>query len=108
MSDIKNTNSEQRPISLLRAVFIYIICFFVLLLLFDVVHSMADVPRWAGVLGYVAIGIGLNITVLRRLVEWHPMYNTINNVSSAKLSTIAFWPISYPTLFFKLFVSKYL
>jgi hypothetical protein len=101
-------NSERESFGLLKAVVIYVICFFALLMLFNIVQKMADVPRWVGVLGYFLIGIFLNVTVLRRLVEWHPMYNTIDNVSSAKLSAIAFWPISYPILFFKLFIAQYL
>jgi hypothetical protein len=101
-------SSERGSMGLLKALVIYVICLFALLMLFNIVEHDAYVPRWAGVLGYFLIGIILNIVVLRRLIEWHPVYDTIGNVSSAKLSTIAFWPVSYPILYFKLFVAKYL
>lgn len=91
-----------------KAVVIYVVGFFALMMLFNIVEKMPGVPRWAGVLGYFLIGIFLSVVVLRRLIEWHPMYDTLDNVSSAKLYTIAFWPISYPILFFKLFVAKHL
>jgi len=42
------------------------------------------------------------------LIEWHPVYNTLENVSSAKLSTMAFWILAYPKLFFQLLVTKHL
>ncbi|HDR9001892.1 TPA: hypothetical protein QDA99_001443 [Burkholderia vietnamiensis] len=106
MSDVERGN--QGGMSLTRALGIYIACFFGLLLLFSITHNVHEVPRSVGVIGYVAEGIFLSRVVLRRLIEWHPMYNTIGNVASAKLSTIAFWPISYPILFFKLFVTKHL
>lgn len=101
-------NIKRGSLGLFKAVVIYVICFFALMMLFNIVKKMPDVPRWGGVLGYFLIGIFLNIVLLRRLIEWHPMYDTIDNVSSAKLSAIAFWPISYPILFFKLFIAQYL
>jgi hypothetical protein len=101
-------NSERRSLGLLKAVVIYVMCFFALMMLLNIVQKMPDVPRWVGVLGYFLIGIVLNIVLLRRLIEWHPMYDTIDNVSSAKLSAIVFWPISYPILFVRLFIAQYL
>lgn len=57
---------------------------------------------------YFAFGFIMNRLVLRGLIEWHPVYNTIENVSSSKLRSLIFWPISYPALFFKLGVVKHL
>lgn len=57
---------------------------------------------------YFACGFVLNRVVLRGLVEWHPVYNTLSNVSRSKLQTFFLWPWSYPVLFFKLAVVKIL
>lgn len=57
---------------------------------------------------YFVFGFLMNRVVLRGLIEWHPVYNTIENVSSSKLRALTFWPISYPALFFKLGVVKHL
>lgn len=57
---------------------------------------------------YFVFGFLMNRVVLRGLVEWHPVYNTIENVSSSKLRALILWPISYPVLFFKLGVIKHL
>lgn len=53
---------------------------------------------------YVFAGFLLNRLVLSSIVEWHPIYNTLENVSSTKLRAFAFWPIFYPSLFFKIIV----
>jgi hypothetical protein len=66
------------------------------------------VPGWTAALVYLLIGVALNRTVLRRLIEWHPVYNTLENVAGAKLRMMLFWPATYLVLFFKLGVSKYL
>lgn len=57
---------------------------------------------------YFVFGFIMNRLVLRGLIEWHPVYNTIENVSSSKLRSLIFWPISYLALFFKLGVIKHL
>jgi hypothetical protein len=59
-------------------------------------------------LAYFVLGFILNRVVLRGLIEWHPVYNTIDNVSSGKLRALIFWPISYLMLFFKLGVIRHL
>jgi ABC-type branched-subunit amino acid transport system permease subunit len=66
---------------------------------------------WGGFIffvGYPAIGYYLNRSVLARLVEWHPYWNTLGNVSSAKLKFFIAWPVQYPKLFFSLLVKKFL
>lgn len=57
---------------------------------------------------YFAFGFVMNRAVLRGLIEWHPVYNTIENVSRSKLRSLILWPVSYPALFFKLGVIKHL
>ena len=49
-------------------------------------------PR-AGVLGYLAIGVFMSRFVMRRLVQWHPQYNTLHNVVSAKFWMVLLWPL---------------
>jgi hypothetical protein len=57
---------------------------------------------------YLASGYLLNRTVLRGLIEWHPVYNTVDNVATAKLWMLLLWPGTYPLLFFKLLVARHL
>ena len=57
---------------------------------------------------YLAIGVALNRLVLRRLIEWHPMHNTLSNVANAKLGAVLFWPLSYLVLFISLAINRLL
>lgn len=57
---------------------------------------------------YPAIGVYLSRKVLRELIEWHPMHDTLANVANAKLSGVIFWPISYLFLFLQLGINKIL
>ncbi|PLY12880.1 MAG: hypothetical protein C0631_15595 [Sedimenticola sp.] len=59
-------------------------------------------------IGYLAIGVTLNIKVLRQLVVWHPMYNTIDNTANAKTHMFVLWPFTYPYLFIQMAVSTHL
>ncbi|MCP3943443.1 MAG: hypothetical protein GY710_18450 [Desulfobacteraceae bacterium] len=55
---------------------------------------------------YFISGFVMNRIVLRRCVNWHPVYNTLENVAGSKLRMFLFWPLSYLALFFKLAVMK--
>lgn len=83
-----------------------------LLVGFIVLVKLAGAVSWfSGTIpffAYFVFGFIMNRLVLRGLIEWHPVYNTIENVSSSKLRSLIFWPISYPALFFKLGVIKHL
>ncbi|MCT1214849.1 hypothetical protein N0627_34695 [Pseudomonas aeruginosa] len=83
-----------------------------LLVGFIVLVKLAGAVSWfSGAIpffAYFVFGFIMNRLVLRGLIEWHPVYNTIENVSSSKLRSLIFWPISYPALFFKLGVIKHL
>ena len=57
---------------------------------------------------YVGFGFLLNRLVLRGLTEWHPVYDTLQNVSSEKLGMLLVWPFRYPALFFQLLVHRHL
>lgn len=57
---------------------------------------------------YLGVGVYLNRVVLRGLIEWHPIYNTVENVSSGKLKMLLLWPITYPFLFIRLGIAQHL
>ncbi len=57
---------------------------------------------------YLGAGFYLSRAVLRRIIEWHPMYNTLYNVTSGKLKFFLFWPIAYFFLFVRLSINKVL
>jgi len=107
MSDIEN-QSEQPGISLRKSIGIYAALVAAFIVMLNLTFATTWFPGIIAFVAYVAFGFALNRVVLRRLIEWHPMYNTIQNVSSAKLSSFALWPLSYPSLFFKLAVNKVL
>lgn len=57
---------------------------------------------------YFAAGFYLSRAVLRKIVEWHPMYNTLYNVTSTKLKFFFLWPLTYLFLFLRLGINKVL
>lgn len=57
---------------------------------------------------YFILGVILNRIVLRNLIAFHPIYNTLSNVSNTKLTAIVGWPFFYLTIFIKLAIVKYL
>lgn len=57
---------------------------------------------------YLVIGIVFSRILLRRLIEWHPVYNTLQGVANSKLKMALFWPLTYPLLFIRLVVVRYL
>jgi hypothetical protein len=44
--------------------------------------------------------------VLPRIIQWHPVYDTLWNVTSAKLRIFLFWPIAFIQILFRLLVDK--
>ena len=59
-------------------------------------------------LAYFGSGIYLGRAVLRRIIEWHPTYSTLYNVTSAKLWMFFLWPAQYFFLFMRLGINKVL
>ena len=57
---------------------------------------------------YLGIGVWLGRSVFNRMIEWHPVYNTLENVSRVKLNFIGGWIFYYPFLFWRLWVAKVL
>lgn len=60
-----------------------------------------------GLLLYPVCGFALNRYILTK-IQWHHVYDTVYNVSRAKIGAFLLWPIAYPRFLFQLFVSKYL
>lgn len=107
MSEIQEAGSPE-PMAIGKAVAYYGAA---LTLLGVVVAMTVKIESLSGtllVLTYPALGIVLNRVVLKRLIVWHPMRNTLHNVATAKLGMVLLWPIRYPVLFFQLLVDKHL
>jgi len=112
----------QQPITLLKAVGIYFATLIGMFVGMALIMAVIEGGRSSGVQSpgsafgalflvgalYFGCGIFLNRVVLTKLVEWHPFHDTIQNVSSAKLRQVAFWPLAYPVLLFKLGVTRLL
>lgn len=88
---------------------------------------MSLVTAWAAYLGSVlalallgklsfSVGVGLYLIVgfvmtrivMPRLIQWHPTYDTLYNVTSAKLWMFVLWPFQMISLLFRLTVNKVL
>ena len=72
------------------------------------VSTSTMTPLGIACYAYLIFGFLLNRLVLREIIAWHPMYNTIENVSSAKLNFFFLWPIAYANLFIRLAINKVL
>lgn len=101
-----NTQSDTVALKLRYAFIIYTAALILLFTLFAICQS--GVSWWLFFIGYLVIGVALNHLILKRIVEWHPMYNTIDNVASAKLKAVLFWPISYLFLLISITINKVL
>jgi hypothetical protein len=51
-------------------------------------------------------GVFLLKKVQNKLISYHPIYDTIDNVATDKFNSIIFWTIRYPFLFIKLSISR--
>ena len=100
--------SESRPVSLGEGIVIYGLFIIGLLFFIDLAANVEWFPAIIAWGAYFAFGFYLNRVVLRGLIEWHPIYNYVENVSMAKLSYFLLWPLRYPVLFFQLAVDKLL
>lgn len=107
MDEIKRTDSVGQ-ISLIAAIAIYGALAGMLVVCYRLAVEPSQISLGALAGYYFASGIVLNIIVLRRLVQWHEMYNTIDNVAGAKVRMILLWPLAYPFLFIKILIVKFL
>ena len=106
MEDVVNQENQGMALKAFKK---YVICLVLFILSLSIAISLGyGWLGWIVFFTYCGCGIYLNRTVLRKLVKWHPMYNTIGNVSNAKLSKAVLWPTSYFMLFFRLGVNKVL
>lgn len=96
------SNDIQQESMKLREAFIHwVVCLVIFI-------GMCFLSELLAIIAYIAAGIYLNRRVLRKLIEWHPVHNTIDNVSSAKLGFFLLWPIRYFFLFMRLGITKVL
>ena len=107
MSDMENgAGTPVMPMS--RALLLYLACLLGFMLVLMLRAGVDWLSNWVPILAYLGAGIFLNRTVLRSLIAWHPVYNTLQNVASAKFRQMLLWPFSYPALFIQLGVAKHL
>jgi hypothetical protein len=105
MSEVEN---QEYVISLRKSIAIYAAFVFLIIIFLGLTFKTSWFPGVITFFAYIGFGFYLNRVVLRGLISWHPTYNTLENVSRAKLSSFFFWPFSYATLFFQLAVNKIL
>ena len=98
--------SGPRPVSLGEGIVTYGLFVLGLLFLIDLAANVDWFPAIIAWGAYFAFGLYMNRVVLRGLIEWHPIYNYVENVAKAKLSYFLLWPLRYPVLFFQLAVDK--
>ena len=98
MSDF-DVQEEQKSMSIFSALGIYTALLIV---------TFSNLDSSFFLLLYLASGFVMNRIVLRRLIDWHPVYNTLENVSRGKLSMFLFWPLSYIVLFARIAIVKIL
>lgn len=105
-----DASTEQTQTLSVRAGFkVYCICLAAFIAVLFISISIGYQVLFYPVLAvYIYCGVYLNRNVLRRLIEWHPMHNTLNNVASAKFKQAVLWPFSYLALFIQLGINKVL
>ena len=107
MSDAE-TQSATPAMTTGKAIMLYAGALVVLFVLIALTAKVQSFPGIVAFGGYLALGFLLNRVVLRGLIEWHPMYDTLENVASAKLGMLVLWPLKYLGLFFQLLITKHL
>jgi len=106
--DNAQSDSNKGGMTLMKGVGIYLAVLFLMGLFAVAAGKFEWITPGIFIGAYFACGFLLNRVVLRGLVEWHPVYNTLSNVSRSKFQTFFLWPWSYPVLFFQLAVVKIL
>ncbi|MGS0742494.1 hypothetical protein ACVBEF_11760 [Glaciimonas sp. GG7] len=107
MSDAE-VQARVAQMTISKGVGIYVMLLIGLFSLIKLASVFTWFPGEIAFIAYFVFGFIMNRLVLRRLIEWHPIYNTLENVSGSKLRSLIFWPIAYLVLFFKLGVVKHL
>ena len=104
----RNVQPLTPPMTLGKGVGIYTMFLVGMVILSALASALAWFSGAIPFCAYFVFGYLMNRLVLRGLIEWHPVYNTLQNVSSSKLRALIFWPLVYPGLFFRLAVVKHL
>lgn len=72
-----------------------------------VIAGLASLEWVGAVIGtYLALGFVMTRIVMGGLIEWHPVYNTLANVFSAKVGMFFLWPIRMFILLFQISVNR--
>lgn len=82
-----------------------------LAVLMAMVLAWRFVPWFPGLLlvgCYLALGAVLTRIMLTRLVEWHPVYDTIGAVVDTKIRFVVFWPVKFGLLLTQLVINRVL
>jgi hypothetical protein len=102
----------------LLVLFIYIICLsvpvvilaLILLNTSDIKESTESALLWIYMVylfvTYFLCGLFLNRKVLVKLVKWHPIWKSIDGVSTYKWRKLMLWPFSYPFLYLRILFYK--
>lgn len=107
--DSSEINNQQQSMRLRMAIAHWAVCLVINIFLVGLFLPFdTTIAGYVGCIFYFCAGIYLNRTVLRKIIEWHPIYNTLHDVSSGKLRFFIFWPIQYFGLFVRLCIDKVL
>ena len=107
--DSAETTNEHQGLQLRVAFLHWAGCLGILILLTGLASTFnLSFVGFLAFIFYLGAGFYLSRAILRRLTEWHPMYNTLYNVTSAKLKFFFLWPITYFFLFVRLGINKVL
>jgi len=103
-----STAMSEAPISIAAAAMFYLGGVTALTSVIALSFAGSWMPIWFMPLMYVVIGCVLNRVVLRRLVEFHPLYNTLGVVAKTKLVYVVFWPLAYAYLLVMVIIDRVL
>jgi len=107
--DSPEVNNQQQSIRLRVAFLHWLTCLgvFILLVALNSLFNSGAFGLLAFIF-YLGAGFYLSHAVLRNIIEWHPVYSTLYNVTSEKLKFFLLWPITYFFLFIRLGINKVL
>lgn len=106
------SHSDNAPqiatISAAKAAAVYAGMLLSFIILIELVGAVSWIPGATLIVVYFSYGFILNRIVLRGLIEFHPVYATLENVAATKQRAFLFWPLFYAVLLFRLGVNKFL
>lgn len=98
---MESDTSMKKQTRLRDAFFRYLIG----LAIFALSCFFVSIFEWAGILPvviYLIAGVYLTKICLPQLIDFHPVWKTIDNLVGVKLRAIFLWPLFYLLLFMKL------